>query len=429
MSEANRPLHIPRSAWHTRVQALVYAWFGLAAIVAAIRFEHWSWFVVHFLMLGAVSNALFIWSWHFTCAILRVADRDDRAGEVQRLALLNLGVAGTVIGARAQAPSVIVVSTGFVIAAVTLHAGVLRAAQRRALPSPYEFTVAVYIAACALLVPGLALGATLLLLPHEHHLEPQLVLAHVSLNLLGWVGLPILGTIVTLWPTMLRTRIAPNAALLGRRALPLLVTGVLVTAIGFGVGLPGAAMAGLLAFLAGYVRTMGPVLVIMRQRRPAAFSTWSALAGLAWLFAAVLLFLVVTVRELANLEEIEESLGPVAFLGVVGVLQVLVGCMSYLVPVMAAGGPAMVRLRNDRADIAMVPRFLLINAGAVLHLLGGAVGAAGLILLAIGLLTSLALIARTAITPSDPEIADAEALRVWVDDKEIRPYPFRRRAQ
>ena len=199
--------------------------------------------------------------------------------------------------------------------------------------------------------------------------------------------------------------------------------------VGFAVAMPGAAVAGLAAFIAGFVRTLGPVLAVTRQRRPASFSTWMALSGLFWLLGSVVLFLSVTAAELGSLEEIEESLDPVAFVAIVGVLQVLLGCMAYLVPVMAAGGPAIVRLRNDRADQSMVLRFAVINLGAVLHLVGGVVGAVGLAVLAAGLLATLVVIARTARTPSEADVATAEAARVWVDDKEIRPFPFRRSTQ
>lgn len=427
MNEATPPLQIKRAAWHTRVQSVVFFWFAAAAVVAAVRFDDWAWFLVHFLMLGAVSNALFIWSWHFTGAILRVPGQADRAAEVQRLALLNLGVGGVVIAVRAEAVPMIWGSVAFVLTAVVLHARAMLLATRRALPSPYAFTAHVYIAACALLVPGLLLGAWMEMLDEHDPILERLVLAHVALNVLGWVGLPILGTIVTLWPTMLRTRIAPNAALLGKRALPLLTVGVVVTASAFAFGRPLIAVAGLAAYLAGFVRTLVPLLVVARAKHPAAFSTWSAAAGLVWLLSSVILLLA-QVASLRTVERIHDSLGSVAFVAVVGIVQVLIGCMSYLIPAMAAGGPAIVRTRNDIADSAMVPRFLLINAGALVTLLArdGAqrVGAG---LLAAGLLWTLARVAATLRTPSESRVARAEAARVWVDDKEIRPHPLRRR--
>lgn len=425
VNEPTPPLQIKRAVWHTRVQLLVFFWFAAATVVGLWRFDDWVWFLVHFLMLGAVSNALFIWSWHFTGAILRVPDQADRAGEVQRLALLNLGVGGTVIAVRAEAVVMIWGAVAFVLAAVVLHARAMVLASRRALPSPYSFTVHVYIAACALLVPGLLLGAWMELLDDHDPLLERLVLAHVSLNVLGWVGLPILGTIVTLWPTMLRTRIAPKAALLGRQALPLLATGVVVTATAFALGRPLVAVAGLAAYLAGFVRTLGPLLVVARSKRPASFSTWSAAAGLLWLLGAVIVLLT-QVATLRTVERIHDALTAVAFVAVIGVLQTLLGCMAYLLPAMAAGGPTAVRWRNDRADRGMVLRFVLVNTGALLCLIPASRYVGGALLL-LGVLGTLVTIASTLRTPSAAELEAAEAARIWVDDKEQRRYPLRRR--
>jgi nitrite reductase (NO-forming) len=337
--------------------------------------------------------------------------------------VLNLGVVGTVIAVRAAAPALMLASVGFVLAAVLMHGLALRAAARRALPSPSAFTVHVYIAACALLVPGVLLGATLELIGDEHALMPQLMLSHVALNLLGWVGLPILGTIVTLWPTMLRTHIAPNAARLGRSALPLLVAGVVVTALGFGFDVTQLAALGLAAYLVGFVRTLHPMFVVMRNKRPAAFSTWSALTGLMWLLVTVLVLGVQAVLAHDH-QAVESGLALVAFLGIVGVLQVVTGCMAYLIPSMAAGGPSTVRWRNDRADRRMVLRWVLVNSGALLCL-APMTRYLGATLLLAGFGSSLALIAGSARTPSPSTVAEAEAARVWLEDKEVRPYPFR----
>ena len=425
MTESTAPLQFKRAAWHTRVQVVVFAWFALAAGVAVVRFDDWQWFLVHLLMLGAVSNALFIWSWHFTGAILRVPDQADRSAEVQRLLSLNLGVAGTVIGVRAEASAVIIGSVAMVAVSVVMHARTLWKASQRALPSPYAFTVQVYIAACTLLLPGLVLGAWMEFLSDDDSLRSQVVLAHVAFNVLGWVGLPILGTIVTLWPTMLRTRIAPNAALLGRKALPWLVTGVVLTAMGFAIAVTALAAIGLGLYGFGFVRTLQPMFAVMRTKRPAAFSTWTAIAGMAWLLMAVAALLV-SAMVMRDIETLGERTVTVAFIAIVGVLQVLIGCMAYLVPAMAAGGPAIVRLRNDIADQGMVLRVVLVNLGAGIALVP-ATRTVGAMMLLVGMLWSLLQVALTVRTPSSDRVAAADAARVWVDDKEVRPFPFARR--
>ena len=426
MNAAPPPLEFKRADWHARVQLVVFTWFAAAAVTGALRFEDWQWFLVHEILLGAVTNALFIWSWHFTGAILRVPDQADRGDELLRLLALNLGVVGTGLAVRMQAFPMILGSVGFLLIAVWLHGRALVEAERRALPSPYAFTVRVYVAACALLVPGLLLGLWLESLPDGDPMRPRLLLAHIACNLLGWVGLPILGTIVTLWPTMLRVRIASNAARLGRLALPMLLVAVVLTATAFLVDAPRLAAVGITLYLVGFAITLQPMLAVMRSKAPASFATWSALAGMVWLFAAVV---AMGVRALActDAAQLSKGLGWLALAAITGVLQVLLGCMSYLLPAMAAGGPAMVRLRNDRADRAMVVRFMLINAGAgAVFVFPGPGRAVAAALLGAGVVLSLLLAGWTLRTPSSAEIETAEAGRTWIDDREQRPYPFRR---
>ena len=64
-----------------------------------------------------------------------------------------------------------------------------------------------YVAAAALLAVGAGLGAALARVQADPW-HTRLLVAHASVNVLGWIGITALGTLVTLWPTMLRTRIA-----------------------------------------------------------------------------------------------------------------------------------------------------------------------------------------------------------------------------
>ena len=61
------------------------------------------------------------------------------------------------------------------------------------------------------------------------------VVSHALLNVLGWVGLTVSGTVVTLWPTILRTRADERSHIGAARALPLLSISVVVAALGAAV--------------------------------------------------------------------------------------------------------------------------------------------------------------------------------------------------
>ncbi len=401
---------IPRAQWHTRVTGLVFAWMVAAATTAVFRdhIKDSSWLMVHLLLLGAVTNALFIWSWHFAGAILRVPQA-DRADEIMRLAVLNLGVAAVLIGATTEAPVVAVVGVLFVGAAVVMHALAIRRAARRSLPSPYAFTADAYLLASSLLVLGIFLGGLMEAVGFDDATKARVVLAHVTFNLLGWIGIPILGTIVTLWPTMLRTRIAPNAAKLARRVLPVMGSATVITAVAFGFGLRWLAALGLLVYIAGFVATTLPMLAVARTKRPTSFSTISAALGMLWLIGTLVAFTVrvATSADVTGLAEHSARLVVAAAVG--GVLQVLLGCLSYLLPSMAAGGPSIVRYRNDRAERLRWPRLLLTELGLLLWV--AQMGNATLALALLGLLTSVVVITLTLRTPSKETAAAADVKR------------------
>ncbi|MGD9955011.1 MAG: copper oxidase, partial [Candidatus Nanopelagicales bacterium] len=89
-----------RSTWHARTSTVVLAWLAAAAIVALAHRQvpASTWLMVHLLMLGAVTNALVIWSWHFTVAVLRAPPAKSRRGEVLRLVAVNAGALAVVAG-------------------------------------------------------------------------------------------------------------------------------------------------------------------------------------------------------------------------------------------------------------------------------------------------------------------------------------------
>ena len=71
-----------------RVSGIVLGWLLVAGAVALFHRQVSAapWLLVHLLLLGAVTNALFIWTSHFSLALLRLPDPGDRHGEIARLA-------------------------------------------------------------------------------------------------------------------------------------------------------------------------------------------------------------------------------------------------------------------------------------------------------------------------------------------------------
>ena len=354
-----------RSTWHARTSAVVLAWLAAAAVVALghRQVPASTWLMVHLLMLGAVTNALIIWSWHFTVAVLRAPPARSRRGEALRLVAINVGALAVVAGVLLDTAPAVAVGAVILAGAVLSHVVALLSMMRRALPSRFAITVRAYVAAGLLLIPGIALGVALAHGSQPPAMHSQLLLGHVSVNLMGWVGLPIMGTLVTLWPTMLRTRLAPRAERNARRALPAFVLGTLGAAVGVLVSAHLVAVAGIAAYLVGIAWTVGPMVVAMRQRPPASFPAWSTLAGVGWIVLALSSFALVLTRN-PGTEQATQSMGTLTAAVVVGgVLQVLLGALSYLLPVMAGGGPAAMRQRIAHIDRGLALRLVTVNLG------------------------------------------------------------------
>lgn len=359
-----------RTQWHLAASAGTVFWLvALLSLALARPFVDVStWLMVHLLLLGAVTNAILVWSAHFAAALLktRTAGTSHRS-QATRLVVLNAGVFAVVIGVVAGRWPLTVGGAVLVGAAVAAHGIALALQSRAALPSRFGFTVRYYIAASACLPFGAALGAVLAR-TRDETAHGRLVTAHLALNLLGWIGLTVLGTVLTLWPTMLRTRIAPRAERQVRQALPLLLAGILVIVAGSLTGHQVLAAAGAVLFLLGVLQVGRPMLGATRRRGPTAYATWSVIAAMGWLILGVtaLAVLLVTRRTWVSVAEALSGLSTPLAAGFAA--QVLLGALTYLVPVVLGGGPARVRESTDMLERGGMTRVAVINLGLIVVL-------------------------------------------------------------
>lgn len=352
-----------RTDWHLAANAGTVFWLValLALPIVGRTVGEPAWLMVHLLLLGAVTNAILVWSAHFATALLKSGiSATSHRWQAARLLVLNVGVAAVVVGVVGERWALTLGGAVLVGAAVAGHGVALALQSRAALPSRFGFTVTYYVAASLCLPFGAALGTIL-----ARHPDPdthgRLVTAHVALNVLGWIGLTVLGTALTLWPTMLRTRIASGAELQVRRALPVLLAGVLGIVAGSLTGSQLGAAAGAVGFLLGTLQACRPVLGAARGRAPAAYATWSLLAGLVWLVlgVAALAVLLATSRTWADVTDGLSRLSTPLAAGFAA--QVLLGALTYLVPVVLGGGPARVRSSTALLERGGRTRVGLIN--------------------------------------------------------------------
>ncbi|MEV0178298.1 multicopper oxidase domain-containing protein [Streptomyces sp. NPDC050625] len=365
------PGRSPRTRWLLGVNAIVVVWLALFAAVGSGHhfLPHAFWLLVHVLLLGAVTNAIVIWSGHFAASVLRLPEANRGAPAALRLVCLNAGAVGVIGGMLFDRWYVVLAGACLAAAAVTAHAVWLVRLMRRALPGRFSMTVRYYVAASALLPVGAALGVVMARGDLAGDLPERLRVAHETINLLGWVGLTVAGTLITLWPTMLRTRVVDGAERAGRAALPVLLAGLGAAVAGTLLGPPPLAAPGVVGYAAGLVVAGRPWLREARAKAPRSFAAWSVAAGCGWLAGSLTVLsgiLVSTTSWITVGERVSLLTAPLA---AGWIAQVLLGALSFLVPVVLGGGPAAVRAATLSLERAWPARLAVTNAALLLCVL------------------------------------------------------------
>ena len=348
----------------------VLGWLAAAVVVALAHplLSAPRWLLIHLVLLGAVSHAILVWSRHFADALLHTAPRDgDRRVQSIRLLMLDGGVLLVLVGVVGGLWPVTVAGASGVAGAVLWHGAVLAIQVRRALPGRFRSTVRYYVAATCFLPVGALLGT--LLARGLGALHERALLAHAVINVLGWMGLTVVGTLVTLWPTMLRTRIADDAERVARRALPVLAGAVLVAAGGALAGVRTVAVLGLAGYVGGLAMVGAVLVATARNRPPSSYPTWSVSAALLWL-AGCLVAATAMVGTAGSWAQAGSRFGLLTpFLAAGFGAQVLLGALSYLVPVALGGGAGPVRAANAVLDRGGAFRIVVVNAGLLVCVL------------------------------------------------------------
>ncbi|WP_234552161.1 multicopper oxidase domain-containing protein, partial [Streptomyces sp. MH192] len=393
-----------------RAHLLVAGWAGLALLAAAApdTLPVARWLAVHLLLLGAATTAIVVWSEHFAVAMLH-APVPDRRWSTARLAGVNVSVAGVLLAVWAGPPALIAAACVALAVAVTAHLVVLVRLGRGALGGRLAPVVAYYRAAAVALAAGVVAGGTL---------------ATGSAGAAGHTALR---------PTVLGVRMHARTTPTARRVLALTGGGLTVAVTGLAgpAVLPGpgaavawraATVAGLAAYAAGVAVAVRLWAATVRRGRKAVSvaAAWSLAASAGWLTAGVVHDLVLfATRSPAAAQDGVESLVPLFLLGFVA--QVLIGALTYLLPVVTAVGPkarAGSRAVLERAWQARLAALNLAVALLVLPLPGpaatlGVVLAAGAAVAFLGLVvTVLGRRAGAVVTPRAPVLIGTAAAAV-----------------
>ncbi|MFI7707557.1 multicopper oxidase domain-containing protein [Nonomuraea sp. NPDC049480] len=360
------PPQRPRASWHLRANAIVVGWLALTVVVALAGdvLPAPRWLLIHVFLLGAVSTAILIWSEHFTVALLRVRTPPQR-GSLARLGLLNAATVAVLAGVSAGPWQVAAVGAALAVGMVLWHAAVLVRLVRQALPGRFGHVIGWYVAAAGALAVGGLLGGLLAAHIGQGAVHERLHAAHAVVNLFGWVGLTVLGTLFTLWPTVLRTRMSDMTRRASRVGLRLAAPGLAVTVAGLLAGWRWVTLAGLVAYAAGGLAVLAPLADALRRRRPHTGASWMLGAAIVWFEVTLAANLVViATRPAAGVAAALEPLLPLVLVGFVA--QVLLGSLLHLLPAVLGGGPARFKENAALLERGWPARLAALNLGVPL---------------------------------------------------------------
>ena len=354
------PAKSPQPRPHRRTtqikrNAVVVAWIFTALVLLAGKYAQlWpnldAWAPLHAALLGALGSAITIWSAHFADTLLH---RPAWGGALMlngRLGLHSVGAALVITGVCINSQIIIGVGASCVAVSATLGVVAMVVQKRRAVAARMAALVDYYICSLSYLMVGALAGWSIKYFDFKGQAawSNRMYLAHVPIMVLGVLGITVLGTLVVLWPTMLRTKMEPVAPRQAQRALPGLALAVAVIAFS-GLWRPLAGI-GALLYLLSAVAVVAPLWRTGARKGVTNYAGLSTAAALAWL-AWCVIRLGVGVSYAAN-DDAARAVAHGLRLAVVGgfALQILLAALSFLTPVMLGGGPAMSRLTHAIMD-------------------------------------------------------------------------------
>lgn len=371
----NKP-RVPRTDRVTSVWMCVAAVAAAVTIIARGRIPQNLWTMIHLVTLGVLSNGIFQWSWYFTRALAHLAPDDRRAGRdnTVRIIAFNLSLLLLIGGMWSGVWHATVTGATLVSAIAAWHGWALLTAARERLASRFAVIIRYYIAAAFFLVVGATLAGFVTVAMFDAdtpawlaEARDRLTVAHALAGIAGWVGLTMGGTLVTLGPTAMRTRMDPRAVSFATSALPLWVAALLVAGTGAVAGSMRLASVGLLVVVGAAALGVGvPLLRAALTKNPAEYGAWSLMLGAAWILVAGA-GACLRAFEAADATGLRSAfLAWMPILGAAGLGQLFVGALTYLMPVVIGGGPSAVRVGVGVLEAAAPIRETARNVAALL---------------------------------------------------------------
>jgi nitrite reductase (NO-forming) len=309
--------------------------FVVATAIALVIPHHTGWWLpLHLFLAGALLLAISAATQFFAVTWAAGPPASNRTAGAQRW-LLATSVVVLVASRELRWPRTLAALGGAgVIVSLLLLGASLRRTVRAGVQRRFDSALSAYL--CALLAGtiagalGIAMATGL-----SGSALPRVRAAHLTLNLLGLVGLVIVATLPFFTATQARVKMSPRA---DRHAQAVLLAwlgaALATTTFGFLSGHSSVAAVGLVAYAAGLVALLGFLPAIrLKQLRWAGPRLLHLGAGVAWWTGATL-----AVAWQAAHDSPVFTRPVVGVLVVGGYAQILAAALAYLGPVLRGGG-------------------------------------------------------------------------------------------
>ena len=367
-----------RTDTFTSIWMIIAVAMALVTLVVKNRMPQPLWTMIHLVTLGVLSNGIFQWSWFFARSLARLSADDPRARRHNTIRILIFNACflllfvsmwlGWMVGTM-------IAATG-IAAVAAWHGAEMLSVLRERLASRFVIVVRYYVCSASFFVLAALLASFVSATMFSPSIPEALVamrdrltLAHALSGVAGWVGLTIGGTAITLGPTILRTRMSPDAVSWGVRVLLPWCLSLLLAIAGALLGGMPLVGAGILAVgTCAIVGIVYPYAKVLRNKGPREYSAWSFLLGLLWISVGVCALGVASLFVSTPSQLRALTLMWLPIIGIAGFAQLFQGALSYLMPVVIGGGPSVVRIGIAIIDWQYSLRLGLRNSALILEL-------------------------------------------------------------
>ena len=348
------------------LSARIWATVAVAVVPFASGTTTGWWLPLHLALVGAASQAIVGGQLMFSVT-LGLSRGPRRWVTLTQLAFMNVGAA-LVVGGRLWGSRItLAAGATFFVIGVGWALWQVDRLWRRSVNRRFAITGTFYRLAGWSILIGASIGAALGIgafddgLSYVSHRN-----IHMTINVLGWAGMTIVGTAITLLPTILHVR----AGTLGWiKAVPwLMFGGLLAFATTASLRAPEAAGVGLLAYVIGLAVFGGYVrrILVVPRRRCIPTAALHLVMALAWLVVtSVAVTIALALEDDGAVRDVLVTGGAAGT-----IFQALLGAWSFLLPSLRAPIPDRRRRELVAMELGGRTQVGALNAGLILTLIG-----------------------------------------------------------